>query len=74
MNVQVTHVVVHTPEQAREIVRQAMSIADDCDADSRAWDAVFREACRLLGQRHTVVTTDQPVPLPPALLGNLNRH
>lgn len=63
---QVTHVIVHTPEQTREIVREALTIADELGTESQAWDGVFREACRLLGQHFTLAY--EPSPLAPPLM------
>lgn len=63
MNVQVVHAPVHTPEQVREIIDQAHKIADDFATDSPRWFDVFREACRLLGQRASVPLVEQPPPM-----------
>jgi len=64
MNFQVTHVIVHDEDQAREIIRAATRIADDASTGSHTWEVVFREACRLLGQRWTFAAQPQPVNIP----------
>lgn len=64
MNVQITHVIVHTPEQVREIVREAAAIADEETTDVVAREMIFRESCRLLGQRYTFPVMPQAVPMP----------
>lgn len=63
MNIQAVHVIVHTPEQVRGIVSDARDIANETDATGSEWEAIFRESCRLLGQRYTVVSTPEPVDL-----------
>lgn len=64
MNVQITHVIVHTPEQVREIIRVAQAVADEETSDAVARESVFREACRLLGQRYTFAAMPQAVSMP----------
>jgi hypothetical protein len=64
MNVQITHIIVHEPQQVRDIVREAQRIADDETGDAVARESVFREACRLLGQRYTFAAMPQPVQMP----------
>jgi hypothetical protein len=71
MNVQITHVIVHTPEQVREIVREAQTLAGEETSDAVARESVFREACRLLGQRYTFAAAPQAVPMPPMALPGL---
>ena len=63
MNISVTHVVVHTPEQVREIIREASAIADDLYEGSAKWDQTFVQACKLLGQRWTFSAQPQALPL-----------
>ena len=70
MNVQVTHVVIHDPEQVRGIIAEAVKIADEHEGDGVSWSSIFREACALLGQRHSVALADQPVPINLAALNN----
>lgn len=74
MNFQVTHVIVHTPEQAREIVAEALKIADETDHPVIPPRAVFEEACKLLGQRWTFAAQPQAIPLDPALMARAARH
>lgn len=75
MNVQVTHVIVHTPEQVREIIAEAGRIADDSGMEDERWDRVFEQATVLLGARHTLALTPQASPLDLGALGlKNNRH
>jgi hypothetical protein len=39
--------------------------------DAVARESVFREACRLLGQRYTFAAAPQAVPMPPMVLPGL---
>lgn len=71
MNVQITHVIVHTPEQVREIMREAQTIAGEETSDAVACESVFREACKLLGQRYTFAAGQQAMPLPSMALPGL---
>lgn len=64
MNVQITHIIVHEPNQAREIITAALAIADEVTTDAVARESVFREACRLLGQRYTFAAAPQQVQMP----------
>lgn len=68
MQIQVTHVVVHTPETVREIIAEAMKIADERLPEGGSWQTVFGKACDLLGQRFTLAAQPEPVPID---LGNL---
>lgn len=63
MNVQVTHVIVHSPEQTREILREALSIAEDLSCNETEWAAIFTQSCQLLGQRYTLALTPEPAPI-----------
>lgn len=75
MNVQVHHVIVHTPQQAREIIAEAMLIASESEPDEAQWGHVFDQACALLGQRFTLVNAPQPAPpMDLSRLGLNNRH
>lgn len=75
MNVQVTHMIVHTPVQAREIIAEAGRIADDSGQEGERWDRVFEQACQLLGQPWTFAAPSSPVQLPTmAIPGNHGRH
>lgn len=60
---QAVHVAVHTPEQVKAIVAEAMAIADDFDRDSLAWVHAFNGAVSLLGQRATAFVQPQALPL-----------
>lgn len=55
MQIQVNHVIVHTPEQVAEILSAAIQAADQLTQDGVRWEAVFAQACQLLGARHTLV-------------------
>lgn len=69
VNVQVHHVIVHTPEQAREIVAEAGRIADDAGVDGDRWQAVFEQSCALLGARHSIALMPQGPPVDLGALG-----
>jgi hypothetical protein len=71
VNVQITHVIVHTPEQVRQIMQEAQRIAEEETSDAVARESVFREACKLLGQRYTFAAAPQAMPLPPMALPGL---
>lgn len=70
MNVQIQHVIVHTPEQTREIIEQAWEIASEHQSDYGEWAEVFRAACQLLGQRWTFAMQPQAPDLQTAALLN----
>lgn len=74
MNVQITHIIVHTPEQVREIIREARVIASENSEIDAEWTLYFNEACRLLGQRFTFTAMPQQVAGPLDLAGLRNRH
>lgn len=74
MNVQITHIIVHTPEQVREIVTEAQKIASELAVADTDRELVFRESCRLLGQRFTFTAMPQQVAAPLDLAGLRNRH
>jgi hypothetical protein len=61
--VNIIHVVVHTPEQVREIVAEAKKIADEFTGEGAEWRDVFEQACRMLSQRATITAQPQPVDL-----------
>lgn len=63
-NVQITHVVVHEPQQVREIIREALAIADEQDVDVLERQMIFGQACKLLGQRYTFAFAPQQVQMP----------
>lgn len=69
MNVQVHHVIVHTPEQVREILREALLIAVELKADDEQMEMVFGKAVDLLGARHSIVLTPQAAPITLEQLG-----
>lgn len=60
---QAVHAVVHTREQAEQIVREAMQIAEEWEGNTIKWANVFNKACELLGQRATAFAQPQAVPL-----------
>lgn len=62
MNVQAVHAVIHTPEQVKEIMREADEIARALDPDCDAWSLYFGKACDLLAQRATTFLAPQQVP------------
>jgi hypothetical protein len=74
VNVQITHVIVHTPEQVRGIVVEALAIADEHASDTVRWEAVFAQACQLLGQRFTMAMGPQPVQMPAMAIPGLKRN
>lgn len=74
MNVQITHVIVHTPEQVREIVAEAARIADEVGAWPEKWTPAFEQACTLLGARHTLALAPQGPSLDLGALGLNNRR
>ena len=53
----------HTPEQVREIIREAIKIADGLDLQGHKWQPVFIQACQLLGQKAVVFAEATPAPL-----------
>lgn len=63
MNLHVTHIIVHTPEQVRGIVDEAIAIADEKSGPAAPWLAVFEQSCALLGQRVTNIGVEQAIPL-----------
>lgn len=69
MNIQVHHVIVHTPEQVREIIAEARDIAAEAEPLIVSWDVVFEQACLLLGARHSLAVAPQAPPLDLGALG-----
>lgn len=63
MNVRFAHSPLHTPEQVREIMREASAIADEIAPRMELWPETFAEACRLLGARASVPLMEAPGPL-----------
>ena len=53
MRVELINHPTHSPEQVREIISEAVEIADTQMARGVSREAIFVEACRLLGQRIT---------------------
>lgn len=75
MNVQVHHVVVHSPEQTTSIIEEAERIADGAQARGYPWETAFREATRLLGQRYTLAIPQEQMPVSlPAMAIPRGRH
>jgi len=74
VNVHITHVIVHEPQQVREIIAEAGRIADDAGVDPMRWDRVFEQACRLLGERYTFAMPQTPVQLPAMAIPGLKGH
>jgi hypothetical protein len=64
MNAQVTHVIVHNDQQVRAIINEAMCIADEQTDYPNDREMIFREACRLLGERWTFLAPATAVQLP----------
>lgn len=64
------HVIVHTPEQAREILETAWTITQELEPGEDRWEAVFREAVRLLGARATFIQQAAPTDLHTAAILN----
>lgn len=69
VGVQIVHGIVHSPEQVREIIREAIDVADEATAPPDLWPDVFREACRLLGARTGAVVQPTIAPLDLSRLG-----
>jgi hypothetical protein len=69
MNIQVHHVIVHTPEQVREIVAEAVKIAEATESELVPAVYVFEQACTLLGARFSMAVNQQPVPMDLGALG-----
>lgn len=63
MNVQVTHVIIHTPEQTHDIIRQALQITADTVSGGIDQDRIFEQACALLGARFSLALTPEPAPI-----------
>lgn len=56
--------VIHTPEQVREIIREAVAIAEEENYPPDQWGTVFEQACTLLGQRSTAAIAQQAPTFP----------
>lgn len=52
----------HTPERVREIIREAVAIADEMELLDHRWQPVFIQACQLLGQKAVTFVAEQPMP------------
>lgn len=65
MNVEVVHAPVHTAEQVREILREAVEIADEFELQAHKWTPIFIQAVQMLGARASVPLIEQPPPLLP---------
>jgi hypothetical protein len=63
VNVQITHIIVHTPEQVSGIIGEAIRIVTEAEIDGGLKKAAFEKACDLLGQRYTFVAQPTQVPL-----------
>lgn len=68
MHVQVTHVLVHSPEQTREIIKEATAIANEQTSDLLSPEIVFSKAVELLGARFTMAVPQESIPIPAHLL------
>ena len=69
MDVRVHAVALHTPEQALAILKAALAMVEDVEAPEHLEEAVFVQACVLLGARAPVVEqATMPVPLDSRLL------
>ena len=53
----------HTPEQVREIIREAQRIATEELSPGTTRAEVFAQACQLLGQKAVVFAEAQPSPV-----------
>lgn len=62
MNVQAVHAVVHTPEQVRDILREASLIVLEIEPSDEWKYTMFDKACDLLGARATTFLAPQQVP------------
>lgn len=63
MNVQVVHAPVHTYEQARAIMIEALKLADECGAKVVTEDALFNACVQLLAARASVPLVEQSPPM-----------
>lgn len=73
MQLQLVTAPVHTPEQAREIIAQAMEIAQPHEGNTIKWTQVFNQACTILAARASTFAQPQQVALDPRLLAR-NSH
>jgi hypothetical protein len=74
VNIQITHVIVHTPEQVRDIVRDALAIADEQECDALERQMIFGHACTLLGQRYAFAAAPQQAPIDLGQLSAIGRR
>lgn len=63
MSAQVTFLHVHTPQQVLEIVKQAQQLTHTETLAEASADAVFAQACALLGARVMLQAMPQPIDL-----------
>ena len=64
------HIIVHTEEQTRELLETAWKITQELEPGDDRWEAVFREAVRLLGARATLIQQAAPTDLHTAAILN----
>lgn len=50
---QITHIIVHTPEQVTGIIDEALRIVAEAELDGDLKAVAFEKTCDLLGQRFT---------------------
>jgi hypothetical protein len=55
MSAQIVYVRVHEPEAVREIVKEAMEIADGVALGQHFWATVFEQSCVMLAARVTLM-------------------
>lgn len=67
-HIQIQHVIVHTPEQTREIIEAALVIVGELELSDDLRRQAFEKACDLLGVRFTLAIPQQEVALDPRLL------
>lgn len=70
---QLVAAVVHTPEQVREIVTEALLITAEAEVDAHLERAVFEQSCQLLGARGTAFVQPQQIGIDLGALGNGRR-
>lgn len=70
--IQFAHGIVHTPEQVRDIVQEAGTIADELTSTPEAWAVVFTKAADLLGARSSLALQEHD-PTTAAILNGIRR-
>lgn len=63
MEIRFVHAPVHTPEQVRDVIREARLIAEELADAPEEREAAFVQACKLLGARTSAMMQPEQVPL-----------